>query len=167
MATNSQQLAKGIQYSAENQNSTTYLLEYAQRFKFVFAKDSFDILLEHCHQNHTIELILGSEPKLSKVYPLSLVEQTELDIFLEENLYTSCICPFKSPIAILVFFIKKKNSSLQLVQDYHALNFIMVKNWYPLSLISELVSQLCRAKYFTKLDVCWEFNNICIKPRDK
>jgi len=53
-----------------------------------------------------------------------------------------------------VFFIKKKNSSLQLVQDYRALNSMMVKNKYPLLLISKLVSQLYRARYFTKLDVC-------------
>jgi len=42
-----------------------------------------------------------------------------------------------------------------------------VKNKYPLLLISELMSQLRRARYFTKLDVCWGFNNVCIKPRDK
>ena len=66
-----------------------------------------------------------------------------------------------------MFFIKKKDSSLQLVQDYRALNSITVKNKYPLPLISELVSQLCRARYFTKLDVCWGFNNVRIKPRDE
>jgi len=66
-----------------------------------------------------------------------------------------------------VFFIKKKDSSLQLVQDYHALNAVTVKNRYPLPLISELVSQFCRAKYFTKLDVQWSFNNVRIKPRDE
>jgi len=38
---------------------------------------------------------------------------------------------------------------------------------YLLPLISELVSQLCRARYFTKLDVHWGFNNIRIKPEDK
>jgi len=70
-------------------------------------------------------------------------------------------------MAAPVFFIKKKNGSLQLVQDYCALNFMMVKNKYPLLLISELVSQLCRARYFTKLDVHWGFNNIHIKPGDK
>jgi len=57
-------------------------------------------------------------------------------------------------MAAPVFFIKKKNSSLQLVQDYRALNSMMVKNKYPLLLISKLVSQLYRARYFTKLDVC-------------
>ena len=42
-----------------------------------------------------------------------------------------------------------------------------VKNKYPLPLISELVSQLRKARYFTKLDICWGFNNIHIKPGDK
>ena len=66
-----------------------------------------------------------------------------------------------------MFFIKKKDGSLWLVQDYRALNAVTVKNRYPLSLISELVSQLCGAKYFTKLDVHWGFNNVYIKPRDE
>ena len=66
-----------------------------------------------------------------------------------------------------MFFIKKKDSSLRLVQDYCALNAMTVKNRYPLPLISELVSQLRRAKYFTKLDVQWGFNNVHIKPGDE
>ena len=70
-------------------------------------------------------------------------------------------------MAALVFFIKKKDGSLQLVQNYHALNSIIVKNKYPLPLISELVSQLYGARYFTKLDVHWGFNNVCIKPGDE
>jgi len=136
-------------------------------FKSVFAKEDFDILPEHRQWDHAIELIPGSEPKSSKVYPLSLVEQKELDSFLEENLHTGRIHPSKSPMAAPVFFIKKKNGSLWLVQDYQALNSIMVKNKYPLLLISELISQLHGARYFTKLNVRWGFNNIRIKPRDE
>ena len=104
---------------------------------------------------------------MSKVYPLSSLEQEELDAFLEENLYTGQIRPSKSPIAAPVFFIKKKDSSLWLVQDYCTLNAMTVKNRYPLPLISKLVSQLHGAKYFTKLDICWGFNNVHIKPRDE
>jgi len=63
-----------------------------------------------------------------------------------------------------MFFIKKKDGSLRLVQDYRALNTVTVKNRYPLPLISELVSQLRGARYFTKLDVRWGFNNVHIKP---
>jgi len=70
-------------------------------------------------------------------------------------------------MAAPVFFIKKKDGSLRLVQDYHALNAVTVKNKYPLPLISQLVFQLCGAQYFTKLDVYWGFNNVCIKPGDE
>jgi len=66
-----------------------------------------------------------------------------------------------------VFFIKKKNGSLRLVQDYRVLNAVTIKNRYPLPLISKLVSQLRGAKYFTKLDVRWGFNNVQIKPGDE
>jgi len=125
------------------------------------------MLPEHRKWDHAIELTPGAESKSSKVYPLSPLEQEELNAFLEENLYTGRIRPSKSPIAAPVFFIKKKDSSLWLVQDYRALNAVTVKNRYPLPLISELISQLCRAKYFTKLDVRWDFNNVHIKPGDE
>ena len=54
-----------------------------------------------------------------------------------------------------------------MVQDYQTLNSMIVKNKYSLPLISELVSQLQGARYFTKLDVHWGFNNVCIKPGDE
>jgi RNase H-like domain found in reverse transcriptase/Reverse transcriptase (RNA-dependent DNA polymerase) len=66
-----------------------------------------------------------------------------------------------------VFFIKKKDGSLRLVQDYRAFNAITVKNKYPLLLISELVNKLQDAKYFTKPNVCWVFNNVWMKDGDE
>jgi hypothetical protein len=81
------------------------------------------------------------------------MEQAELDCFIEKHLQTRCICPSKSLIASLCFFIKKKNGLLYLVQDYQTLNMITIKNRYPLPLILELVDKLQGAKYFTKLDI--------------
>ena len=78
----------------------------------MFAKEDFDILLEHWQWNHAIELVLGSEPKSSKIYSLSPVEQKELDSFLEKNLRTRQIHPSKSSMAAPVFFIKKKDGLL-------------------------------------------------------
>jgi len=163
----SQKLAEGACRSAEAWKEPFILPNCVRGFESVFVKEDFDVLLEHRQWDYAIELILGSEPKSSKVYPLSPVEQKELDFFLEENLCTRQIRPSKSPMAALVFFIKKKDGSLQLVQDYRALNSMTVKNKYPLPLISELVSQLHGARYFTKLDVHWGFNNVRIKPGDK
>jgi len=70
-------------------------------------------------------------------------------------------------MAAPVFFVKKKDGGLRLVQDYCALNAMTVKNKYPLLLIPELIAKLHGAKYFTNLDVRWGFNNIRIKEGDE
>jgi hypothetical protein len=133
----------------------------------VFSKDSFDRLPDPKPWDHAIELVPGEKPSNCKVYPLSPSEQKELDAFIQENLNTGRIRTSKSPMASPVFFIKKKDGSLRLVQDYRALNLITIKNKYPLPLISELITQLRGAKYFTKLDVRWGFNNVRMKEGDE
>jgi len=88
MATTSQHLAEGARRSKEAQAANTLLPAYVTEFQSMFTKEDFDILPEHRKWDHAIELIPGVEPKSSKVYPLSPLEQTELDAFLEENLRT-------------------------------------------------------------------------------
>jgi len=90
-ATTFQRLAEGARRSKETLAAATPLLAYVTEFQSVFAKEDFDILPEHRKWDHTIELIPGTEPKSSKVYPLSPLEQEKLDAFLEENLHTGRI----------------------------------------------------------------------------
>jgi len=91
MAMTSQRLVEGARRSKETLATTSPLPIYVAEFQSVFAKEDFDILPEHRKWDHTIELIPRAEPKLSKVYLLSPLEQAELDVFLEENLHTRCI----------------------------------------------------------------------------
>jgi hypothetical protein len=63
-----------------------------------------------------------------KVYPLAPSKQKGLDEFIQENLASGCIHPSKSPMASPIFFIKKKDSTLCLIQDYQALNALTIKN---------------------------------------
>ena len=141
--------------------------QYLQDFEDVFAKSSFDSLPEHSRWDHGIELIPGAEPSSCKIYPLSPKEQEELDKFLEEHLASGRIRPSKSPMASPFFFVKKKDGELRPVQDYRKLNKITIKNAYPLPLISDLLNQLRGARYFTKLDVRWGYNNVRIKKGDE
>jgi len=133
----------------------TEVPKHLQDFGDVFAKESFDELPNQKVWNHAIELEPGSEPSNCKVYPLSPNEQTKLNAFLQENLHSGHIHPSKLLMASPVFFIKKKEGALWLVQDYWALNTMTIKNHYPIPLIPKLINQLYRAKYFTKLDVHW------------
>jgi hypothetical protein len=141
------------------------LPDYVKMFGQVFSEEGFAKLPNQKPWDHAIELTPGAQPKGCKVYPLSVKEQAELDTFLTENLETGRIHQSKSPMASPVFFIKKKDGSLWLVQDYRMLNDMTVKNKYPLLLILELVNQLRGAKYFSKLDVWWGFNNVCKGPK--
>jgi hypothetical protein len=67
---------------------------------------------------HAIEIIPDAKIPNRKLYPLSIEEQAQLDAFLEENLSSGCIWPSESPIVAPFFFVKKKDGSLQPVQDY-------------------------------------------------
>jgi hypothetical protein len=93
---------------------------------------------------------------------MTLTEQIEMDAFLEEALATGHSRQSKSPLRAPVFFIKKKDRKLCFIQDYQALNAITRKNQYLLPLINDLIHRLKDVHYFTKLDNCWGYNNVCI-----
>jgi hypothetical protein len=143
--------------------------KYLKDFAPVFSQSGFDELPPRRTWDHAIELKPSEEAKpiSSKVYALSRSEQVELDKFLDEHLKTGRIRPSKSPIASPFFFVKKKDGSLRPVQDYRRLNEITIRNRYPLPLVSELMDKLKGAKYFTKLDVRWGYENIRIKEGDE
>ena len=65
------------------------------------------------------------------------------------------------------FYIPKKDGLLQLVQDYKKLNQVTIKDKMLLSLIGEVINKLKEAKYFNKLNLIWEYNNVQIKEGNK
>ena len=164
-ATVSQRLAEAFARNHAPQEAS--LPDWMREFEDVFNKDSFDTLPERRTWDHAIELAPDSKPANCKVYPISPLEQKELDAFIEEGLATGRIRPSKSPMASPVFFVKKKDGGLRFVQDYRALNAMTVKNRYPLPLINDLINRLKGARYFTKLDVRWGFNNVRIREGDE
>ena len=66
-----------------------------------------------------------------------------------------------------MFFVAKKDGKLRPCQDYRYLNQRTIKNAYPLPLINEILDKLKGAKYFTKFDVRWGYNNVRIKEGDQ
>ena len=56
---------------------------------------------------------------------------------------------------------------MRLCADYRALNYALVKNRYPLPLISEILERIGKAKTFTKLDLRGAYNLIRIKEGDE
>jgi Reverse transcriptase (RNA-dependent DNA polymerase) len=106
--------------------------------------------------DHKIDMKEGFEPKAFK----------NLDKFLDEILEKGYIRLSQSPQASPFFFVKK-DGRLRPCQDYRYLNDWTIKNAYLLPLISEIMDKLKGAKYFSKLDVRWGYNNVRIQSGDE
>jgi len=102
-----------------------------------------------------------------KVYPLSREEREEVREFVKEQLRKGYIRPSKSPQTAPVFFVGKKDGKKRMVQDYQYLNEWMIKNNYPLPLISDVLENIGTKKWFTKMDLRWGYNNVRIKEGDE
>ena len=136
-------------------------------FLDVFDEEQAERLPKSQPWDHKIEMKEGFELKSFKNYNLTLAEQIELDNFLKENLDKGYIQPSQSPMASPFFFVNKKDGKLRPCQDYRYINDWTIKNAYPLSLISEIMDKPKEAKYFTKMDVQWEYNNVRIRKGDE
>jgi len=133
----------------------------------VFEKKESERMLTRKAWDHTIDLRKGFVPKKGKIYPLSRVEREEVQEFVKNQLRKGYIRPSKSPQMLPVFFVPKKDGKKRMVQDYRYLNSWMIKNNYPLPLISDLIDSIGKKKVFTKMDLRWGYNNVRIKEGDE
>ena len=117
--------------------------------------------------DHAIDLREGFVPKKGKIYPLSRVEREKVQEFVKDQLRKEYIRLSKSPQMSPVFFMPKKDGKKRMVQDYQYLNSWTVKNNYPLLLILDLIDSIGKKKVFTKMDLCWGYNNVRIKEGDE
>jgi hypothetical protein len=139
-----------------------------QKFARLFSDEAADCFPPSREWDHTIDLKPGAPDTLDcKVYPMTRDEDTALKRFLDEMVAKGYIRPSKSPYTSPFFFIKKKDSKLQPVQDYRQLNSHMVWNQYPLPLIAQLISDLSGTHIFSKVDVRQGYTNIRIKKGDE
>src|SRR5258705_11171536 len=140
-STPSQRLAEEAQAQQACPSRST-IPEHYKDFADIFSEKAFAHLPPCKAWDHAIDLHHDAKLPRGRMFPLSLAEQKELDEFLKENLANGHIHPSKSLIGAPVFFIKKKKGSLSQVQDYWKLNKIIIKNSYPLLLVSDMLTRL-------------------------
>ena len=64
-----------------------------------------------------------------------------LKAYIETNLANSFIRLSKSPAGAPILFNWKSNSFFWLCVNYQGFNNLTIKNWYPLSLVGELLDR--------------------------
>jgi len=105
----------------------------------VFSTQKVKILPEYWPYDLAIQIEGNKIPPLGPIYFLSVLELETLQEFLEENTKTDIICPSKSLCGAPVLFVKKKDGTLCLCVDYHSLNWMTYKDWYPIPLLNNLL----------------------------
>ena len=98
---------------------------------------------------------------------MSRDELQVLKKYVEENLSKGFIWASSSPAAAPGLFVKKPDGGFWFCVDYHDLNALTVKNKYSLPLIRKTLDRLCKAVYFTKLDIVAAFNKIRVAEREE
>ena len=140
----------------------------AQYHKFldVFSKDDADKLPPlRPGVDYKIKMEPGTQAPSGPLYSMSREELEVLKKYLTENLNKDFIQASSSPAAAPVLFVKRPGGGLHFCVDYRALNTITIKNCYPLPLIREMLDQLSKAVWYTKLDIVSAFNCIRMKKR--
>ncbi|GJR90349.1 putative reverse transcriptase domain-containing protein [Tanacetum coccineum] len=100
-----------------------------------------------------IDLIPGAIPVAKYPYRLVPSKMEELLGQLKELQDKGFIRPSSSPWGAPVLFVKKKDGSFRMCNDYRELNKLTIKNCYPLHRIDDLFDQLQGSKYFSKTDL--------------
>jgi len=75
--------------------------------------------------------------------------------------------PFEVAHDIPVFFIKRKDGSLHLVQDYRKLNAMTIKNEDPLPLIPDILDKVSEAR--PSISQSWTFiedTTMCVLKKE-
>ncbi|KDN34719.1 hypothetical protein RSAG8_12193, partial [Rhizoctonia solani AG-8 WAC10335] len=137
-------------------------------FSDIFAEDnSVTDLPPHHPYDLDINLLDPNKAVKGPVYPLKPSDDEELRRILKEQLDKGLIQASKSRYSSPVIFVNKKNGKRRMVMDYRNLNDNMIKNAYPLPLISTLVEKLRGSKVFSTLDLKFGYNLVRIKEGDE
>src|SRR5258708_8283471 len=136
-------------------------------FRDIFSGEKAGTLAPHRPYDLQINIEEGAKPIHRPIYSLSPPELMALWEFLEEHTRSGFIHPSKSPWGSPILFIKKKDSSLCLCMDFHALNRVMEKDCYPLPLISDLLMSPAPARLYSKIDLKHAYHLVCIAKGDK
>src|SRR5258707_112815 len=136
-------------------------------FHNVFSGEKVGTLTPHRPYDLQINIEEGVKPVHGPIYSLSPPELAALWEFLEEHTRSGFIHPSKSPWGSPILFVKKKDSSLRLCMDFHALNRVTEKDCYPLPLISDLLTSPAPTRIYSKIDLKHAYHLVHIAEGDE
>jgi hypothetical protein len=120
----------------------------------------------HFQVKNPIDLTPDAPLLNGTIYHRSLLENEEIKRKIQEILHKGYIHPISSPCRIPIMLVQKKDGTWRLYIYYRDLNKITVKNRYPIPRINDLLDQLTRDKYFSKIDLKSSYHQVPIEQTD-
>ena len=148
-------------------NLVNVLKKLHLKYRNFFDVDKAEQQSSHWLTDHVIELKPDFKSLYMWIYNMFLTEFKALDEYLIKTLIKDWIQEFKSSADTSVLFISRKNNKLQFCINYCALNIMMIKNCYSLSLINKLLDQLDSSVMFLKINLQNTYHCIHIHKKNK
>lgn len=104
--------------------------------------------------DHHIHLHPNSGPVNVQPYRYPHYQKLEIESQVASMLQNKIIQPSTSPFSSPVLLVRKHDGSWHFYVDYRALNSIMIKDFFPIPTIDELLDELGGASWFSKLMSC-------------
>ena len=102
---------------------------------------------------HTIQLKEGTQPIKRGPYPSAwkarTIMQTQVNDMLESGLIEISNSAWSFPVVLIL----KSDGTWRFCVDYRGLNEVTIRNVYPLPRISDILSKLQGAEYFSIMDL--------------
>lgn len=124
---------------------------------FPFLLQGFSVRIAPCLLLHAapiiVPLTLFLEPSTHPVDPTTFIAKRGRSCTLLSPCQLASFTSLRHPLGAGLFFVDKKDKILRACINYCTLNKIIIKNNYPLALLSSAFKPLHRATIFSKLDL--------------
>ena len=133
----------------------------------MFSREEADKFLLYRFNNHKINIMLEKKFDFGFIYEISQNEFKIFKKYLNNNLVKEFIRLNHSFAVLLILFIRKSNKGLRFYVNYRALNAIIIKNQYLLSLIQKTLSRIYKIRIYIIFNIIVVFNKLRMIKKKK